>query len=663
MPTSCLARTIAFLLAGTLAVGLPAGNADAQERRPLLAEGTSTVYQRVLTRPGTPRASAPGGSQTAAYPAFQPLYVFARDDEWLEVGRAVGLPPEGWVPEGGVISWRHNIVAAFANPAGRERQVLFQDRESLDRAIGNENTVEYSARLRQQALAGGSPEDTGVISIEPAEYVDINDPETFYVLPIIEVAEEFNFDANLSFLKMQIASIPLNQGETGSLNMQAQGDTSALRQQALQQALQQADAAIVLVLDTTMSMDPYIEETLEVVKETVERIKGGAIGDRVHVGVVGFRDNPAPSPGLEYRVRVFAGLSREAGVEASLDALAEMEAAETSSIGFNEDSLAAVKHALEEMEWRPSGRGFAKKFVILVTDAGPKRPGDPDAETDIDASALRTMAKELGVGLLAIHLQTPGGVANHDYASQQYRELTFRQGREYYYPVTGGREEFGAQIRSTITQVMGQLERNLKGELTPDPDAPTDDPPRDAALDVLGLAMELAYLGEVLDAQAPDVFRAWIADRALEDARKIAVEPRLLMTKNQLSTLREVLAAVLEVGERTQGDSGNDFFSQLKGAVSRMANDPGMLVNAEFETLGSAFGEFLEGLPYRSRVMEITEDRWENMGTGRRQIIDNLRSRFHLYERWHDDPGIWVPLYDGAPDGEHVFAMPFEALP
>ena len=211
---------------------------------------------------------------------------------------------------------------------------------------------------------------------------------------------------------------------------------------------------------------------------------------------------------------------------------------------------------------------------------------------------------------------------------------------------------------------MTQLESNLRGDLTAIPEAdPAGNLPEGAELDVLGLAMELAYLGEVLDTRAPEVFEAWIADRALEDARKISVEPRLLITKNQLSTLSEVLSTVLEVGERTQGGGANNFFNQLKGAVSRMANDPRMLVNAEFETLGSAFGEFLEGLPYRSRIMEITEDRWENMGTGRRQIIDDLRSRFLLYERWHDDPDLWVPLNDNASDGEHVFAMPFEALP
>ena len=652
MPTHRLLRSSAFLTIGMLIAALPAEAPEAQERRPLIVEGKTTVFQRVLTRPGAPRRDARDGPAAGAYPAFQPLYVFAREGDWLEVGGAAALPPEGWVRETDVIPWRHNIVAAFANPAGRERQLLFRDLESLERLLYHEELIAMASRWRQETEAGSAPEGSGVISIEPAEYVDINDPETFYVLPILEFIEDYHPMSAEAFLKMRVVSIPLR-------------EEVARDEQTPAEALRMADAGIVLVLDSTQSMEPYIEETLEAVREMVERIKGGPIGERVHFGVVGFRDNPAAAPGLEYRVRVFAPLARDAGMEAPLDALARMKAARVSSPGFNEDSFAAVRTALEDMDWAPDDHGFAKKLVVMVTDAGPKPPGDPNAETDVNAAALRNMAAEMGVAVLVIHLQTPSGKPNHGYATRQYRELTSFHGQTYHYPVTGGRDEFGAQIRSKVSRVMIQLENNLRGELTevPAPDA-SGELPDGAELDVLGLAMELAYLGDVLDTRAPDLFQAWISDRALEDALKIAAEPRLLITKNQISTLQEVLATVLEVGERTQGGgAAGDFFSQLKGAVSRMAADPRMLVNTEFETLGSAFGEFLDGLPYRSRVMEITENRWENMGTGRRQIIDDLRGRFHLYRRWHDDPDLWVPLFDGAPDGEHVFAMPFEALP
>ena len=626
--------------------------AQGQEDRPLLIDGTSTLYQRVLTRPGTPRVESPDGVVQDHYPAFQPLYVFAREGSWLRVGGAAGLPPEGWVSEDSTIAWRHNVVAVFTSTAGRERQLLFSDLESLDNLIQSEASVSLAEELRRAVDEGDTVSDLGVISIEPAEHVDINNAETFYILPILEFHEDFHPMSADLFLKMRVASVPLQ-------------DEAAAEASLPEDSIRDSDAGIMIVLDTTRSMEPFIAETLEVMDEEIRKIAGTQTGERVHFGVLGFRDNPDAVAGIDYRVRVFAPLERDSAIDAPLAALADMEVATVSTPGYNEDSLAAIRHALEETDWAPAGKEFVKKLVILVTDAGPKLARDPNAETDINAAALRAMAREQNVGIVVIHLLTPDGVANHEYAASQYRDLAAALGHVFYYPVTGGRQDFGNEIRATISRVMSQVSSNLEGELTqvPEPDE-TGNIPEGAELDVLGLAMELAYLGRALETRAPDVFEAWVADRALEDPRKLAVEPRLLITKNQLSSLRDVLVAVLEVGESSQASgAATDFFSQLRGAVSRMAQDPGRLINTDFDTLGSAFGEFLEGLPYQSRVMEITQERWDNMGTGRRQIIDDLRSRFLLYERWHDDPSLWVALYDNAPDGEHVYAMPFGALP
>ena len=210
-------------------------------------------------------------------------------------------PPEGWVNEEDVIPWLHNIVAAFANPADRERQLLFRDLYSLERLISHENLVDLSARWRGFAEAGTSTEATGVISVEPAEYVDINDPETFYVLPILEFIEDFHPMSAEVFLKLRVVSIPLTEEEPEE------------EEETRLEALRKADAGIVLVLDATQSMEPYIEETLEAVGEMIGQIKDGPIGDRVNFGVIGFRDNPETVPELVYRVRVFAPLLRDAG--------------------------------------------------------------------------------------------------------------------------------------------------------------------------------------------------------------------------------------------------------------------------------------------------------------------------------------------------------------
>jgi hypothetical protein len=176
--------------------------------------------------------------------------------------------------------------------------------------------------------------------------------------------------------------------------------------------------------------------------------------------------------------------------------------------------------------------------------------------------------------------------------------------------------------------------------------------------------MRLAYLGERVGASAPPLFESWVSDKALEDARLSAMQPRLLITKNELSTLRTVVRTVLDVAERSQGATDQvSFFNQIKDAMVRMSQNPDTLVNANFDTLGGAFGEALADLPYRSEIMEITEQRWANSSTLQREILDRLKARLVLYERWHDDPANWTRLAPDAPDGEHVFAMPFSALP
>ena len=108
------------------------------------------------------------------------------------------------------------------------------------------------------------------------------------------------------FLKMRVVSIPFSDEEPIRQGGAA-GGVAAWRMQG-----------IVLVLDATQSMEPYIEETLEAVAEMIGRIEDGPIGDRVNFGIVGFRDNPEAVPELVYRVRVFAPLLRNAGIDAPL---------------------------------------------------------------------------------------------------------------------------------------------------------------------------------------------------------------------------------------------------------------------------------------------------------------------------------------------------------
>lgn len=331
------------------------------------------------------------------------------------------------------------------------------------------------------------------------------------------------------------------------------------------------------------------------------------------------------------------------------------------SPGFNEDSLAGVEDAIDTIDWdqlQGDGDRIDARYVILVTDAGPKDPRDPNARSEIGAVELQKDAEGRNIVVMTLHLKTPNGAGNHAYAASRYRELSRFAGREYYFPIEGGSEEAFAGVATRLITALTDHVRIVRGE-------DTVLPPEEAGEDLLALgrAMQLAWLGSARGTQAPDVIRGWLSNKAVERPDRLAVEPRLLVTKNELASMAKLLDSLVRFGEQAQSSEQSlDFFSQVQGLIADMAQNPDLVINAKADTLGSAF-EFLDRLPYKSQVLGMTRQRWAESAMIRRSMIDGMRQKLAQYRKWLFDSSLWTPLYDGAPDGEHVFAMPFDVLP
>ena len=620
-----------------------AGPVHAQDgRRPLLVEGKNTVYQRVLTRPKAVLFSAKGGDAIQRLPAFQPLYVYAAEPGWYQVGHSISAGPVGWVQADATVVWKHNIVAAFTNAAGRERQVLFGSEDGLRWLMEHEALREMQAEILSEVASGSVPEDRDVVAAEPTEFVDI--VKQLYLMPILDFVQDLhplNYDENML---MKVASVPLR--EEG---------------EAVPQEAGEFDVGIVFVFDTTQSMDPYIARAQTAIERIVRDVQGTDIGDRVHFGVVAFRDNTGAAPGLGYRTRTLLPLARRADKNAVVATIrAATQVATVSSPGFNEDSLAGVEDAVELTDWDAGGNDpFDSRIVILITDAGPKDPRDPDARSAIGPKELQSAAQAKGVAIMTLHLQTPtGGDAQHAYARSQYQELSRFHGKSYYYGIENGSPEaFEAKVSQLATVMidMIRIARNEQTVLTPE----------ETGQDLvdLGLAMRLAYLGRLKGTQAPDVIEGWVSQKAVEDPTALAIEPRLLVTKNELATMADLLSQYLTIGERNRdAEDASAFFRQVQDVVAQMAQNPDRLVNTDSDTLGGAL-EFLEDLPYKSQLLITDEARWAQTAMTRRTILDGMRQKLVQYRKWLLDPNVWTPLYAGSPDGDYVFAMPFDVLP
>lgn len=641
---SLLVATIALLL------GASASPVAAQSWEPLLMEGRETLYQRVLSRPDAELREEPGENARLAEPFVAPFtifYVFDRQTvdgrEWVQVGQPVNGPPGGWVDSRSVIPWRQTMVVAFTNPSGRERTLFFEERPPLIDMLESEDLPVRSRDLREQAIDGSLPPGSPVISIEPAEHIDIT--EQFYVLPILQ-AEQTWLASGFTTRVLEVASIPL---ETDPLNQMP----------SREDLLRDFTVGIVFVIDTTNSMGPYIDRTRQAIRRIYDRIEGSEIAERVSFGMIGYRDSVRDFAELEYDTRVFAPVEANQDPARFLTQISAMQPAGISSRGFNEDAMAGLHEAITLPGWED----LDGRYVILITDAGPRQAADPLSRTGLGPDQINSLAAERGIAIYSLHLLTEAGSGNQAYAADAYRQVSrWPNTQPLYYPIdTQISGAFGATVDRLTERLIDQVTTTMEGRLSELQQDLQDD--LAAQTNLVGRAMQLAYLGRRQSTRAPDVFRAWTADRDFDDPRRASLEVRVLLTKNQLSDLRDVLDTILETG-RQYRLAPEEFFGQLQSAVANLSRDPNRLGREEFSNLGEVLGEYLQDLPYTSQILELDEATWLSMGPGaQREILDDIAAKIRLYQEYHDQPGNWIALYDGAPDGETVFPIPLEDLP
>jgi hypothetical protein len=647
-----LRRAALVLVLGLFCIG-PIAEASAQQaaRQPLLMEGRTALFQRVILRPGARLAERPDANAPAQpTPGFGVFYVYARQgsgaDAWLEIGAAQDGRTQGWVRAERTIDWKQTMVLAFNNPAGRERAMFFREAET-PRALwlNTRGGAAEAARLREAARANT---EGPVIALEPENFIDIT--RQFYLLPIIS-ADRVENEAAQEARLLEVISAPAQAAPPPP------ADPDALRNYR---------GAVVFVVDTTISMGPYIERTREALKRVVDRIRDTAVRDNFRFGMVAFRDHLGGNPRLEYVTRMVSLPELAEASDAILPRLSQLAEARESNEGFDEDSLAGIKLALDEVPWQQYGG----RFVILVTDAGARDAKDPRSQTQMGPEEMRQLAQSEAkqVAIYAIHLKTPEGRNNHARAERQYRELTrFGAAGELYYPINeGNMGQFGQTVDALtdalLAQVAAAVGRPIAGIRAPQS---ASERRISEQAEIVGTAMRLSYLGRERQQTAPDVVRSFVLDQELNPAdprpERRPLDVRVLLTRNQLSDLATTLRNIIQA-QAAARLSPESFFERVRAAAAATARDPRRM--AEFQRLGGAFGEFLQDLPYQSQIMEFTQEEWNSMGAGRRtEIVNALEAKLRLYEEFNRQPSLWVSFDGGRNPGEAMYPVPLDALP
>ncbi len=631
-----MTRLLVLLLACLVLAPVHAG---AQPRRALLIEGKQTLTQKVLTRPGATLHATPGAAASRPAPGFTLYHVYARQgsgaEAWIEVGRDAQGPTEGWIREERSVPWNQTMVLSFTNPAGRERTMFFADGQVLRRII-------LSPDMAAAASAARRANDGRVIALEPENRVDIT--RNFYLLPALN-AEEVENERGERMRLIEVASAPAERRAP----------------QPMRDPLADFRGALVFVVDSTLSMPPYLDRTREALRNVMARIGDTALRDRFRFGLIAFRDATDGNPQLEYVVRTFARPDFGQPGGAILPQIAAVNAATESNDAFDEDAIAGLKAAIDEVDWS----GVSARFIMLVTDAGARDANDPRSSTHLGIPEIRDLLKQQRIAALALHLLTPEGRNNHPRARAQWRELTRFEGASepLYFPIQNGDVAAFGQTVEQITEALLRQVAAITGVPIAQLRAPaaSQATPQAQSIEVVAQAMRLAYLGRVQETAAPDIVRSFTTDRDLVDPNRANVEVRVLLTRDQLSDLRSALRLVIE-----QANAGRlqpqTVFANIRAAALAAARDPRRIGN--LERLGAAFGEYLDGLPYRSQVMELPERGWlELQSGGQRELLNALEAKLRLYEEYAATPSLWTQLGSGNDPGSAVFPVPLDQLP
>ncbi|GMG85334.1 hypothetical protein LNKW23_45540 [Paralimibaculum aggregatum] len=622
--------------------------------RPMKRDDLPGLDRRILTLPGAILAVDPIAGGAEELPAFSIFYVYNERSQdgaaWLQVGRSAGGRIDGWIRKDQTEDWKTMLVMQYAPKGARERVLFFKRRNDLIQFVRDPHVAQEAGYAYEDIEAGAYDGDY-FTAIEPATEVD---PERPYLMPILDHHEDM-FDNLEEVTLVEVAGLNLEAGP-------AQADVSETENfdaPRRSSAIRDFRFGVVFAIDTTSSMGRYIDHTRAVVYSVIKGFADAGLDDKVDFGLVGYRDNTAPNPAIDYVTRVFQPLDPNADIPTVLGNFDRMAPVTVSTKGWDEDAFAGLDSALNTMDWSP----YDLRMVVLITDAGARRGTDPMAQNPgYDVLNIRENADRLGVALSVIHLLTPEGAraGNIPPAQQVYAEIarTGDTSTTKYFPVDTTRgDAFLGQIQSFADGLVGAVSQSARGRRVE----------RVEAVETMGDALvnevfraQLEYLGARQGQAAPRFYRAWAADRDLMNPRLDALDVKVFVTRQQLSALMEGSEAILMAYE-SQETGGGDFF-----ALMRSFSAASTVEGAGTRTLqeaGDLFPSFLKALPYKSDLLALDEDTWSASGPSfQREQTEALRNKLRAYRDIAGSEIGWIDLGAGN-RAEDVYAVSLELLP
>jgi uncharacterized protein YdbL (DUF1318 family) len=626
-----------------------------------VSEGSSLPL-KVLARPKSPMYAESSESSrivNGEVPSFSAWIVIKKTNEWYYLSEKVGKAPSGWMKASDLMEWKHHMVVSFTHPGNRSRNLIFKDKQAILDLVKLPPS-ERKDIWTSYSTAASQGSGNLIVGMEPDGWV--REKNQFYLFPIIEQQEIQNAGQEMTLVK--IAAATRERGANQEPESQPRKAPPKLD--------------IVFVMDLTRSMGPFVKTTIEMLGSIASSFEDEAAGGgSVRFGFWGYRDDPALCKGIEFNTRNFTTDLQD--VQTFLETLRTVNETKVDSIDYAEDVFAGVSNAITGTKWRDG----SVRTILLVGDAPGRAPGEEEREcrvrsrpkgsaSNMDPEALRALADSSSVYLASYYLESAKWKNFTQRGAAQFRKLATNPGSlEPAFAVISAddSEDYAQAAQAYASQMASNLAKLAKGGAIPGegghPDGQTDNPGymgRSMADNLFRNAF-IEWTSANNQIMAPRDIEGWMTDKDPMDPSKLALEPGVLLTKAQLSDLRDRVNEILDAMLRVEV-GGQDFFKELHAVVTIGGRDPGRIRDARNLMQADFFPDFLAGLPYKSKIMGMTKDDWREMGADRaNQYRNEIVSKVQYYSEIYKDGTKWQKLNQNADSGEFVTPVPIDMLP
>ena len=643
-----------------------------QAEEALMFEEIPGLYQRILTLPGAkirqqPEKTAlliPNGHHP---PVFTPMYVYqvkkqnGNGPTWLACGKKPKNGSLGWIQKDYTEVWNTQLVLELIprDHRNRSERVVFYKNWPTINQIMQQKDVANLAKNDLNMIDAGAHDPQRLVALEPDIMPDSRTKAHF--MPVIDY-KRGGFHRSYKIKKGEGVAF-----EVSMLNLQDNkiSETAGSKSQAPngeepQSNLKKYKIGIVFLMDTTISMGNYIKLTYKTVETIYSKLKKNNAIDNVSFGLVGYRDYTEYDSGIEYVTKIYQPLDSGMKPETVLKNLLNVKPCKVRTDGFKEDMYAGLNVVVNELDWEP----FDGKFIILVTDASAREPGDPHSKLNKETYAqLKFTMHEKGFQVYPLHVMTTAAVNKNDFmrGQEQFNDPERSEFQNILESAISGEDTraFEKTIGQFANGITTGVEQAIQGEMANKKNVDQGEPDtyEDLVINEI-FKTQLKFLGRQTGIEPPAYFHGWVSriDLTRPASNHYVVTGKYLLTRNQLNDLAKRIHDLLEIFDDVDSEA---FRRNMLDMSVKYSTDPNLdAVNLIGDT--GILPAYLNNLPYQSKVMNMTAEIWSSYSEDKQQMFRaGLKEKISIYDMLNRDIESWIDLGEG----EKVYPVPLAYFP